>query len=82
MFAKLELKSIAGANVVTIPPKAVIEDGDKTKVVIVDGTRFSLRAIDVGPEVGGRVRVLAGLKAGEQIVTDGALFLRHEIEQL
>jgi hypothetical protein len=48
--------------------------------VATEGNVFRARTIDVGPEVDGRIRVLSNLKAGEKIVTDGALFLKHEIE--
>ena len=34
----------------------------------------------VGPEVDGQVRVLGGIKPGERIVTDGALFLKNEMD--
>ena len=36
----------------------------------------------VGPTLDGRVRVLAGLKPGEQVVIEGALMLDGAAEQL
>jgi cobalt-zinc-cadmium efflux system membrane fusion protein len=83
MFAKVELRESAGHQVVTIPVKAVLSDGEKTKVVVAtEGNVFRTRLVQLGPEVEGRVRVLSGLRAGEKIVTDGALFVKHEIEDL
>ena len=38
------------------------------------------RLIEAGPEQEGRVRVLAGLREGEQVVVDGGLFLKAEID--
>lgn len=80
MFAKLELKA-AGAKSILVPPQAVLEDGERQQVIIVAGTNFSLREVQVGAQTHGLTRVLRGLEAGEQVVTDGALFLRREIEQ-
>lgn len=80
MFAKIDLKNTGGKKVIVIPSRAVVSDGDKSKVIIAAGGNvFGVRAVDVGPEVEGRVRVLRGLQAGEKIVTDGALFLMHEL---
>jgi cobalt-zinc-cadmium efflux system membrane fusion protein len=81
MFARLELKAKAGQKAIVIPSRSVLNDGELTKVVVAtEGNVFRARTIDVGPEVDGRIRVLSNLKAGEKIVTDGALFLKHEIE--
>jgi membrane fusion protein, heavy metal efflux system len=82
MFAKLDLSTKVGTKCIAVPPKAVLAEGDKSKVVVVEGTKFILRDVEVGPEVNGRVRVLSGLKSGDEIVTDGALFLKREIEEL
>jgi multidrug efflux pump subunit AcrA (membrane-fusion protein) len=44
-----------------------------------EGNVFSERAIEIGPEREGKVRVLGGLRPGEKIVTDGAIFLDAEL---
>jgi cobalt-zinc-cadmium efflux system membrane fusion protein len=80
MFAKLELLGAKGKKVLLIPSTSVLADGEKSRVVIVDGSVFRVRQVIVGPEIDGRVRVLDGLKPGERIVTDGALFLKSEID--
>ena len=61
--------------------KAVLNEGDKTMVVVAtEGNVFRARRVDVGPEIDGQVRVLGGLRPGEKIVTDGAIFMKREIE--
>ena len=45
-----------------------------------EGNIFRARRVEVGPEADGKVRVLGGLTPGEKIVTDGAIFLKREIE--
>jgi RND family efflux transporter MFP subunit len=44
--------------------------------------RFVERTVEVGAASGGRVPVLAGLEAGERVVTEGVFFLRAETERL
>jgi cobalt-zinc-cadmium efflux system membrane fusion protein len=81
MFAKIELEDTGQKKVLVIPTRAVINDGDQTKVIVAtEGNAFRSRAVQVGPEVNGKIRVLSGLTPGEKIVTDGALFLKHEID--
>jgi cobalt-zinc-cadmium efflux system membrane fusion protein len=81
MFAKVELRDTSGRKVIQIPAKAVLIDGDKNRVLVAsEGNAFRPRQVEVGPELDGAVRVLSGLKPGEKIVTDGALFLKHELE--
>jgi cobalt-zinc-cadmium efflux system membrane fusion protein len=81
MFAKIELTEAAGHDVLVIPSKAVLEDGGKARVIVVNaGNKLELRKVEVGPEVDRKVRVLDGLRAGEKIVTDGALFLKRDLD--
>lgn len=81
MFAKVEVAADANTKVMTIPTKAVLTDTEHTRVAVSRGVgKFELRAVDVGAEVDGRVRVLSGLMPGERVVTEGALFLKGEME--
>lgn len=83
MFAKVEVKDAGGRKLIMIPAKAVLSDGEKTRVVTAgEDHSFRVRTVTLGPEVEGQVRVLGGLRPGEKIVTDGALFLKHEIEDM
>jgi len=59
----------------------VLNDGDKSVVIIAtEGNVFRTRRVEVGPEVEGQVRIMTGLTPGEKIVTDGAIFMKREIE--
>ena len=82
MFAKVELSSASGnGKVILVSSQAVLSDAEQERVIVVtEDNVFKLRQIDAGPEKDGKVRVLSGLKAGEKIVTAGALFLKNEIE--
>jgi multidrug efflux pump subunit AcrA (membrane-fusion protein) len=48
-------------------------------VAIADG-KFAKRRVEVGAESEGRLAVLSGLRPGERVVVDGALFLKAELE--
>jgi membrane fusion protein, heavy metal efflux system len=80
MFAKVVVKPLQGLRVATIPARAILEEGDQRKVIVCEGAnQYALRTLALGPNCDGQVRVLAGVKPGETIVTDGALFLRREL---
>jgi cobalt-zinc-cadmium efflux system membrane fusion protein len=82
MFAKVIITDTGDHKRLMIPAKAVLSDGEKSKVVLaLEDRKFKTRVIKVGPESDGQVRVLDGLRVGEKIVTDGALFLKQEIEE-
>src|SRR5215471_17586893 len=81
MFAKVDVRNVSGRKFMTVPAKAVLNDGDKSVVIVAtEGNVFRTRRVDVGPEVDGQVRILGGLVPGEKIVTDGAIFMKREIE--
>jgi len=81
MFAKVEVSDNGRRKVMTIASKAVLTDGDRTYVLVAtEGNVFRIRRVDVGPETDGRVRVMGGLTPGEKIVTEGAIFMKREIE--
>jgi len=57
---------------ITIPEKAVVENGQLTSVYVVDQSGIArMRLVRTGKSYGDRVEVLSGLKEGEQIVVDG-----------
>jgi len=81
MFAKVEVSDNGRRKVMSIATKAVLTDGDKTFVIVAtEGNVFRIRRVDVGPENDGRIRVLGGITPGEKIVTEGAIFMKREIE--
>jgi len=81
MFAKIDIDTPKGAKLVTVPSKAVLNDGDKSMVVVAtEGNIFRTRPVQVGPELDDTVRILGGLTPGEKIVTSGAIFMKQEID--
>jgi cobalt-zinc-cadmium efflux system membrane fusion protein len=80
MFAKIAIAETSGKQVIVIPAKSVLNEAGKFRVIVVENNTFRPVFVEVGPESSGKVRVLSGLKPGDRVVTDGALFLKHDID--
>jgi membrane fusion protein, heavy metal efflux system len=64
-----------------VPEGGVVREGDGTMTVWVttDGHRFTQRTVKVGLQQHGYNQILDGLKPGERVATDGALFLDNAL---
>lgn len=73
-FARLELPKGSASAGVWVPRTALVERGDLNGVFVAEGGKAELRWVSLGEGLGDRVRVRAGLKAGEVVVdAPGAL---------
>jgi membrane fusion protein, heavy metal efflux system len=65
-------------DALTVPDAAVLRDTENLAYVYVqtDGNRFARRLVKIGDSHAGRTQITAGLKEGEHVVGDGALFLQ------
>jgi len=63
------------------PAMAVFLDGEKHYAFVQDGDSFIRREVEVGSETGGFIPILSGVKAGDKVVTQGALFLQQMLEK-
>lgn len=78
MFADVQL-NINYGNQLVVPKEAVLDSGTEQVVFVAHGGgMFEPRRITVGPQMDGQVVVLAGLKAGENIVTSGNFLIDSE----
>lgn len=76
MFAEARLLASQASRTLSLPESAVIFEGDSARVWVAGrGHALALRPIKTGRIEDGRVEVLSGLSAGEQVVTSGALFI-------
>lgn len=66
----------------SIPMTGIVRNGDGTMAawVTVDRHQFEQRIVNLGLQRDGRYQVLAGLKPGDLVVTDGAIFLSNMLE--
>lgn len=81
MFVRVQLPTTTERETVVIPA-AALQDVDGASVVFVETgpTTFQKRAVQTGDPVANAVPVLAGLQAGERIVTDGAFMLKSKLK--
>jgi Cu(I)/Ag(I) efflux system membrane fusion protein len=63
----------------TVPVESVIESGIRPHVFVRRGEgSFEARAVTTGWRSAGRLQILSGLEAGEQVVVDGAFLIDSE----
>ncbi len=80
MFADVAIVTTILDNVLLIPDSALQTGGEEQIVfVALDGNKFEKRAVKLGLEQSGRVQILDGVKAGENVVTDGSFILKSEM---
>lgn len=77
MLAAFRVETGVPRRSAAVPVGGVVREGDGTMTVWVttDRRRFTQRAVDIGARHDGYDEIIAGLKVGEYVATDGALFL-------
>jgi RND family efflux transporter MFP subunit len=82
MLAECVIRVQEPTEATAVPANAVVRepDGTMTAWVTTDRHRFSQRVIKVGLQQDGEVQVVGGLKRGELVVTDGAVFLSNMLQ--
>lgn len=67
-------------NAITVPDAAVLRDSENQPFVYAKtgGNKFARRLVKIAESQGGRTQIDDGLKEGEQVVGNGALFLQFK----
>ena len=78
MLLPVRLYGGALRDVLAVPREAVMLSGKGARVVVQDGTAFSVRQITTGSTAQGFVEVLSGLHEGEKVVVSGQFLLDAE----
>jgi len=80
MYVQVTIHGSRERNGLLIPVTSVLRDDDNIPFVFIQsgtgGNTFGRRQITIGSRVGDRYEVTAGLKAGERIISEGALFVQ------
>lgn len=78
MFASFRLLTDFEVRALAVPVSAIVHDGGKTSVwVKQSGNQFGRREVAVGLEQAGYVQILSGLQAGDEIVSEGSIFISN-----
>ena len=83
MFVRVEIKAKQEHRGLLVPASSVMRDEENLPFVFVvaTGGTFARRRVDIGSRVGDNYEVTAGLKPGDQVVAEGALFLQFAESQ-
>jgi cobalt-zinc-cadmium efflux system membrane fusion protein len=81
MFANFVIRTGEPMRSVAVPLDGVVREGDGTMTVWVtaDRRRFTMRPVKVGLLRDGYYQILEGLRSGELVATEGALFLSNAL---
>jgi len=79
LVARLRVAPTSEAPPLTyVPMAALVEgDGDRASVFVIDGGKAARREVRVAFITADSIALETGLKAGESVITDGALFLEN-----
>ena len=81
MFVTMQVPTAGTRDSLVVPIAALQQVDDDTVVFVQTGdATFEKRVIEPGLSNGGVVPVLAGLKLGERVVTDGAFMLKSKLK--
>jgi cobalt-zinc-cadmium efflux system membrane fusion protein len=79
MFASVKIFLGEAGTALTLPASAVFTENGKNYVYVQTGTtEFTRRTVEVSPDPSGRLRVVSGLKAGENVVSEHAILVHQE----
>lgn len=78
MYVTASVKAGTIKNAVAVPDSAVLRDSENEPFVYVSSgqNQFAQRQIQIGQSTNGQTQVTGGLKPGDQVVAQGALFLQ------
>src|SRR5271165_334955 len=76
MFANFSIITGQASTAPAVPLSAIVYEGERARVWVAgDGDTLALREIRTGGTSDGMVEALAGLSAGEKVVTSGTVFI-------
>jgi membrane fusion protein, heavy metal efflux system len=78
MYVEAVIHTKTDKNVLTIPVSAVLHDTENEPFVYVEvqPRKFARRAVTVGAQQSDKVEIRSGLKEGEEVVSEGSVFLQ------
>jgi cobalt-zinc-cadmium efflux system membrane fusion protein len=80
MLASAEFSTGAGTPAVLVPQEAIQQvNGQDVVFVRVAADRFKVQTVQTGENMRGNVRILQGLKPGEQVITRGSFIAKSQL---
>jgi membrane fusion protein, heavy metal efflux system len=83
MYVNVAIHSSRSREGLLVPVSAVERDEDNQPFVFVGlgGNRFQRRTVTLGPRVDDHYQITEGLASGDQVVSEGELFLQFALTQ-
>ncbi len=79
MFAEVSIQSDTLDDAVVVPAEAIIRSGNRAQVFVVRAPgKFEPRIVELGIESDGKVAILEGVSAGEEVVSSGQFLIDSE----
>ncbi len=80
MFATFSILIAAGVESTAVPAAAIVREGDGSMSawITTDRRRFTKRIVRIGLQQRGFTQILDGLRPGELVATEGAIFLSNK----
>jgi cobalt-zinc-cadmium efflux system membrane fusion protein len=82
MYVTATVQAGAIADALVVPDAAILRDTENQPFVYVQDTsktnEFARRLVTIGESIDGRTQIMNGVKEGEHVVGDGALFLQFK----
>lgn len=78
MYLDAVIHTYTNRNILSVPASAVLHDDENEPFVYVEvePRQFARRRVGVGAQQNGNVEIRSGLKEGEQVVSEGSVFLQ------
>jgi cobalt-zinc-cadmium efflux system membrane fusion protein len=78
MFANVEIITDLHRTAISIPQSAVLNDGGKNVLFVVDGNGYKRLEVTTGIQANDRIEIVAGLNAGDKVVVKGNYLLLQQ----
>ncbi|MHB9797670.1 efflux RND transporter periplasmic adaptor subunit [Pseudomonas sp. MT3] len=79
LFVNVRVSDRARPVPVVVPEQAIQDVEGKPSVFVRNAEGFAVRPVDLGMRSAGRIEVVAGLAAGEQVAGEGSFVLKSEL---
>ena len=71
LFARVRLVVAQRDNAILVPEQAIVPQGDKLFVYVIEDGKAALRPVRVGMRQAGRAEIVEGIQAGDVVITAG-----------
>lgn len=71
LFARVKLVISEKPNAIMVPEQAIVPQGEKLFVYVIEDGKAAMRPVVLGLRTGGRAEILSGVQAGDLVITAG-----------